>query len=196
MRKLVAAIMALSGIGIVSLAGSSPAMAYDYPWCVQGRGVGVPRRLLVRDHRAVPASASGRNLYCNINPRVAFRRPPPAVICTASGSILLPIRQEGGRFRERKRPTWSSIFLCSDRGLRKLGVGRTLAIVGLSRQLDRSSLGLIQNQMVKYNDEPWTRRLPRWRTPRAARCWRGFRAATASRSANWRNHLTCHCRRS
>jgi len=77
MRNLVTAILALSGIGVVSLAGSDPAMAYDYPWCVQGRGVGYPGDCAYETIEQCRASASGRNLACNINPRVAFRRAPP-----------------------------------------------------------------------------------------------------------------------
>ena len=76
MRNLVTAILALSGIGVVGLAASSPAMAYDYPWCVQGRGVGVPGDCSYETIDQCRASASGRNLYCNINPRVAFKRAP------------------------------------------------------------------------------------------------------------------------
>jgi hypothetical protein len=76
MRNVVAAILALSGIGVVGLAGSSPAMAYDYPWCVQGRGVGVPGDCSYETIEQCRASASGRAVYCNINPRVAFRRSP------------------------------------------------------------------------------------------------------------------------
>ena len=76
MRNLVTAVLALSGIAVVGLASSSPAMAYDYPWCVQGRGVGVPGDCSYETIEQCKASASGRNLYCNINPRVAFRRAP------------------------------------------------------------------------------------------------------------------------
>jgi hypothetical protein len=78
MRNLVTAVLALSGIGIVGLASSGPAMAYDYPWCVQGRGVGYPGDCSYETVEQCRASASGRNLACNINPRVAFRRAPPA----------------------------------------------------------------------------------------------------------------------
>ena len=77
MRNLVTAILALSGIGIVGLASSGPAMAYDYPWCVQGRGVGYPGDCSYQTIEQCRASASGRNLACNINPRVAFRRQAP-----------------------------------------------------------------------------------------------------------------------
>ena len=76
MRNLVTAVLALSGLGVVGLASSSPAMAYDYPWCVQGRGVGIPGDCSYETIEQCKASASGRAVYCNINPRVAFRRSP------------------------------------------------------------------------------------------------------------------------
>ena len=55
-----------------TVAGSSPAAAYDYPYCLQGRGVGIPGECSYTTYDQCMASASGRGLYCNINPRVAF----------------------------------------------------------------------------------------------------------------------------
>ena len=52
--------------------GSAPAAAYDYPYCLQGRGVGIPGDCSYQTYAQCMASASGRALYCNINPRVAF----------------------------------------------------------------------------------------------------------------------------
>ncbi len=66
------AILALSAAGAVTIAGSGPAAAYDYPWCVQGTGVGIPGDCSYRNYAQCMASASGRLAYCNINPRVAF----------------------------------------------------------------------------------------------------------------------------
>ena len=68
--------MALSGAAIVTTITSGPAAAYDYPWCVQGRGVGVPGDCSYQTYGQCMASASGRNVYCNVNPRVAFGRAP------------------------------------------------------------------------------------------------------------------------
>ena len=76
MRKLVLAIMALTATGVVTLALSAAAAAYDYPWCVQGRGVGIPGDCSYQTYAQCMASASGRALYCNINPQVAFGRVP------------------------------------------------------------------------------------------------------------------------
>ena len=41
MRNAMLAILALSAATVSTVAGSSPAAAYDYPYCIQGRGVGV-----------------------------------------------------------------------------------------------------------------------------------------------------------
>lgn len=77
MRNVMLAILALSAATVASVAGSSPAAAYDYPYCLQGRGVGVPGECAYATYGQCMASASGRNLYCNINPRVAFGQQQP-----------------------------------------------------------------------------------------------------------------------
>jgi Protein of unknown function (DUF3551) len=77
MRKVMLAMLALTAIGVGSTAGSAPAAAYDYPWCAQGRGFGIPGDCSYQTYGQCMASASGRNLYCNINPRVAFGQQQP-----------------------------------------------------------------------------------------------------------------------
>jgi hypothetical protein len=72
MRKTILAVMTVLAAGTASLVGSTPAAAYDYPFCLQGRGVGIPGDCSYPTYAACMASASGRALYCNINPRVAF----------------------------------------------------------------------------------------------------------------------------
>ena len=72
MRKFVLTMLALSAAGVVTLATSAPAAAYDYPWCVQGRGVGIPGDCSYQTYAQCEASASGRGLYCNSNPRAAL----------------------------------------------------------------------------------------------------------------------------
>lgn len=72
MRNAMLAMMALFAAGTATVAGSSPAAAFDYPYCVQGRGVGIPGDCSYTSYAQCMASASGRGLYCNINPRVAF----------------------------------------------------------------------------------------------------------------------------
>ena len=77
MRKVMLAMLALTAIGVGSTAGSAPAKAYDYPWCAQGRGFGIPGDCSYQTYAQCMASASGRFLYCNINPRVAFGEQRP-----------------------------------------------------------------------------------------------------------------------
>jgi len=72
MRKVMLALLASAAAGVVTLAGSAPVAAFDYPYCLQGRGVGVPGECAYQTYAQCMASASGRGLYCNINPRVAF----------------------------------------------------------------------------------------------------------------------------
>jgi Protein of unknown function (DUF3551) len=70
MRNAMLAILALSAVATV--AGNSPAAAYDYPYCLHGRGIGIPGDCAYSNYAQCMASASGRGLYCNVNPRVAF----------------------------------------------------------------------------------------------------------------------------
>jgi len=74
MRKTILTMAALSAAAIITTATSGPVAAHDYPWCVQGRGFGVPGDCSYQTYDQCMASASGRALYCNINPRVAFGR--------------------------------------------------------------------------------------------------------------------------
>jgi Protein of unknown function (DUF3551) len=76
MRKFLLMMLALSAAGVATLATSAPAAAYDYPWCVQGRGVGVPGDCSYQSYGQCMASASGRGLYCNANPRAALNHLP------------------------------------------------------------------------------------------------------------------------
>lgn len=73
MRTTILAIATVVAGFAASVAGSAPAAAYDYPYCLQGRGIGIPGECLYRTYAECQASASGRALSCNINPRVAFR---------------------------------------------------------------------------------------------------------------------------
>jgi Protein of unknown function (DUF3551) len=72
MRNAMLAILVLSAAAVATVAGSSPAAAYDYAYCLQGRGIGVPGECSYTSYGQCMASASGRGLYCNVNPRVAF----------------------------------------------------------------------------------------------------------------------------
>jgi hypothetical protein len=72
MRKTMLAIVTVLAAGTASLAGTAPAAAYDYPWCVQGKEVGYPGDCSYTTYQQCQASASGRYAYCGINPYVAF----------------------------------------------------------------------------------------------------------------------------
>lgn len=72
MRKLILAVMAVTAAGAATLATSAPAAAHDYPWCVQGKGVGYPGDCSYTSYAQCMASASGRQAYCGVNPRVAY----------------------------------------------------------------------------------------------------------------------------
>ena len=76
MRNAMLAMLALLTAGAGMMAGSGPAAAIDYPYCIQGRGVGIPGDCSYRSYAECMATASGRNVYCNVNPRVAFGRAP------------------------------------------------------------------------------------------------------------------------
>lgn len=72
MRNAKLAMLVVLAAGAATMTGSSPAAAYDYPYCVQGRGIGIPGDCSYQTYAQCMASASGRGLYCNINPRAAF----------------------------------------------------------------------------------------------------------------------------
>ncbi|WP_036053140.1 DUF3551 domain-containing protein [Bradyrhizobium sp. URHD0069] len=72
MRNAMLAVLASLAAGAATLVGSGPAAAIDYPYCIQGGGWGVPGDCSYRSYAECMASASGRRVWCNINPRFAF----------------------------------------------------------------------------------------------------------------------------
>jgi Protein of unknown function (DUF3551) len=75
MRKLMLALLAVTAAGVGSIAGSAPAAAYDYPWCVYGGELGYSGDCSYQTHEQCLASASGRwNLYCDVNRRLLFQQ--------------------------------------------------------------------------------------------------------------------------
>jgi hypothetical protein len=72
MRNAILATLALLSAGAATLVGATPAAARDYPYCIQGGGWGVPGDCSYRSYAECMASASGRRVYCNVNPRFAF----------------------------------------------------------------------------------------------------------------------------
>jgi hypothetical protein len=71
------ATLALVAAGCAVIAGASPAAAFDYPYCLQCKQTGIPGDCNYASYAQCMASASGRDAYCAINPRVAFDRPAP-----------------------------------------------------------------------------------------------------------------------
>ncbi len=69
-----AALALVAGASAV-IASASPAAAFDYPYCLQGKQTGIPGDCNYASYAQCMASASGRDAYCAINPRVAFDRP-------------------------------------------------------------------------------------------------------------------------
>jgi hypothetical protein len=63
-------ILALLAIGAISAAGSSPAAAFDFPYCADSRTEG--RLCIFTSYNQCMASASGRGASCIVNPIVAF----------------------------------------------------------------------------------------------------------------------------
>jgi len=72
MRNAMLAMLALSAAGAATIAGSGPAAAIDYPYCIQGGGWGYPGDCSYRSYAECMATASGRRVYCGVNPRVAY----------------------------------------------------------------------------------------------------------------------------
>jgi hypothetical protein len=71
------ATLALMAAASAVIAGASPAAAFDYPYCLQGKQTGIPGECAYSSYAQCMASATGRDAYCAINPRVAFDRPAP-----------------------------------------------------------------------------------------------------------------------
>jgi hypothetical protein len=68
MRRI---ILAVSAVGAISAAGSSPASAaYEYPYCMQSRTMGT--ECYYTSYNQCMASANGLGAECIVNPIVAF----------------------------------------------------------------------------------------------------------------------------
>jgi hypothetical protein len=72
MRSLLFA--AVSAVAVLA-AGSNPAAAQDYPYCLKGGIWGWPGLCHFLTYEQCWATASGTYAYCGINPRYAFARP-------------------------------------------------------------------------------------------------------------------------
>ena len=80
MRNLLLVTITVLTAGLAVATTSTPAAAhddhydYDYPWCLQSRGLGIPGDCSYQTYAQCMASASGRYAWCDVNPRVAFAR--------------------------------------------------------------------------------------------------------------------------
>ncbi len=77
MRYATMALLAVAAAGAATMASPTPAAAYDYPYCAQGRGVGIPGECSYQSYAQCRAAASGRGLNCNLNPRAALNEQQP-----------------------------------------------------------------------------------------------------------------------
>jgi uncharacterized protein DUF3551 len=73
---------ALAAIAVAGFATVTPAAGRDYPWCAQGGEYDYPGECAYSSYEQCQASVSGRLLYCDRNPRFAYRQvqpvqPPP-----------------------------------------------------------------------------------------------------------------------
>ena len=76
-RYVTLAALAVASAAAATIAGSSPAAAFDSPYCLQGKQTGIPGDCNYASYAQCMASASGRDAYCNVNPRVAYQRQLP-----------------------------------------------------------------------------------------------------------------------
>jgi len=65
---------AVSAVAVLAAAGSYPAAAQDYPYCLKGADWGWPGLCHFWTYQQCLATASGTRSYCGINPLVAFAR--------------------------------------------------------------------------------------------------------------------------
>jgi hypothetical protein len=76
MRKMQLALLTLGAV-LAGFAGATPAAARDYPWCAQGGEYDYPGECAYSTYEQCLASVSGRLLYCDRNPLVAYGQQPP-----------------------------------------------------------------------------------------------------------------------
>ena len=61
---------------VATMAGRRRPPLTIIPIVVQGRGVGIPGDCSYQTYEQCMASASGRGVYCNVNPRAALNQQP------------------------------------------------------------------------------------------------------------------------
>lgn len=72
MRMMQLALPALAAMVLAGFANVTPAAARDYPWCAQGGEYDYPGECAYSTYEQCQASVSGRLLYCDRNPRLAY----------------------------------------------------------------------------------------------------------------------------
>jgi hypothetical protein len=64
----------IATVSVCSAVGATTASAMEFPYCLQGTDVSIPGDCQYRSYQDCIAAVSSRNLYCNINPRIAYGR--------------------------------------------------------------------------------------------------------------------------
>lgn len=76
MRTTQLALLALGATVLAGFVTVAPAAARDYPWCAQGGEYDYPGDCTYSTYEQCQASVSGRLLYCDRNPRIAYGQQP------------------------------------------------------------------------------------------------------------------------
>jgi hypothetical protein len=76
MRMMQWTLPALAAMALAGVATVTPAAARDYPWCAQGGEYDYPGECAYSTYEQCQASVSGRLLFCDRNPRMAYGPPP------------------------------------------------------------------------------------------------------------------------
>jgi hypothetical protein len=74
MRQAVLAGLTMLAAGCAVMAGCGVAAAFDYPWCIQAKGVASPANCAYRSHAECMAAASPRGAHCSANRHVTVER--------------------------------------------------------------------------------------------------------------------------
>ena len=78
MRKTQLVLLTLVAAVLTGFVAATPAAAREYPWCAQGGEYDYPGECAYNSYEQCQASVSGRLLYCDRNPRVAYGQGVPA----------------------------------------------------------------------------------------------------------------------
>ena len=76
MRMMHWALPALAAMVLAGFVTVTPAAARDYPWCAQGGEYDYPGDCTYSTYEQCQASVSGRLLFCDRNPRIAYDQVP------------------------------------------------------------------------------------------------------------------------